>query len=222
MMDWWSSLSATNQAFYVAAAFFSVFFVWQLVAVLMGMGGDDGLEGHDGGDADFDHGDGGLDDADGHDATAHFKEGAAEDASSTVSAFKLFSVRSIIAFCTLFSWAGSLYLQGGTELGTALIYALLWGLVAMFAISGVFSLLHKLTETGNVRLASAVGGRGTVYLDIPEGGTGEARVMVSNAVQVVKARAVAGAALSSGTPVVVTRVLGPAIVEVKALQDKTG
>ena len=234
-MEWWDGISGVNQVFFVGAAFFSVFFLWQLVAALIGLGGDDAGDGADGGHADghvdVDSADGGdgadaHDGFDGHDAHGEFDQDAVSDAHETVSAFKLFSVRSIVSFFTLFCWAGALYLQGGVELTWALLYALLWGLAAMIAISWVFSFLVRFTETGNLRISTAVGTMGTVYLDIPQGGTGEARVAVSGVVQVLKARGVRGTAIKSGTPVAVTRTLGPNTIEVKAAEaaetDKEG
>ena len=212
-MDWWNSLSPLNQWFYVAAIFFSVFFLWQLVAALMGLGGDaDGADGvADGPDADVD-----LDDV-GHDVSHDFEHNAMEDASHTVSAFKLLSVRSLISFATLFSWAGSLYLQGGTSIPLTLIYALLWGFAAMVAVSAVFALLSKMTETGNIRIASAAGTQGTVYLDIPASGEGEVRITISGVVSVPKARSKDGAAIPAGTQIRVVRALGPNTVEVEPL-----
>jgi len=232
MMEWWDGISGVNQIFFVGAAFFSVFFLWQLIAALIGLSGDEGMDGADGGHADghadVDAADAGdaHDGFDGHEADGDFDDGAITDAHETVSAFKLLSVRSIVSFFTLFNWAGALYLQGGTELTWALLYAFAWGLAAMFAISWVFSLLVKFSETGNLRISTAVGTNGTVYLDIPKGGLGEARVAVSGVVQVLKARGAKGEGIKSGTPVTVTRLLGPNTIEVKALEsgdsDKEG
>ena len=73
--EWWGSLSVLNQWFFVAAGFFSVFFLWQLVSAFLGLSAD-----HDDLSTDA-----------GTDAAHH----APEDADATVMAFKLFSVRSI-------------------------------------------------------------------------------------------------------------------------------
>jgi len=212
MMDWWNSLDDVNKGFYISAAFFSVFFVWQLIAVLLGFGGD---EAGDGDVADADVADGA------HDAYHDFDDGAVHDAHDTAVAFKLFSFRSFVAFFTLFSWAGALYLQSGTGLTMSLVYSLIWGLVAMFVISGIFSLLYRLTETGNVRFSTAVGTRGTVYVDVPEGGVGEIRVTISRVVTVAKARSHDGSAIKAGTQITVKRLLGPTVFEIKPIDDHT-
>jgi membrane protein implicated in regulation of membrane protease activity len=216
MMEWWNGLSGINQAFFAGAAFFSVFFLWQLVAMLLGMaGGDEAELSHD-----HDGGAGGHAGADGHAAEAQAGEhGAAHDghhdAAHSVFAFKLLSVRSVLAFFTVFSWAGALYLMDGTSLSMALLLALVWGAVAMLAVSGLMSLVLKLTETGTTQIKSCVGTEGTVYIDIPAGGEGEARVFCRGVMSVLRARSADGTPIKSGTPVVVTRMLGANVIQVK-------
>ncbi|MBM4355223.1 MAG: hypothetical protein FJ109_15805, partial [Deltaproteobacteria bacterium] len=129
MMEWWNGLSSLNQGFYAAAAFFSVFFLWQLVSALIGLSG--GEDAGVGGDHDVGGPDAGSPDA----AHAGGDDGS-HDPGATVSAFKLLSVRSIIAFFTLFCWAGALYLQEGVAISLTLLYAFLWGLAAAVAVSG--------------------------------------------------------------------------------------
>jgi hypothetical protein len=100
----------------------------------------------------------------------------------------------------------------------------LWGLAGMFSVALLLYLLPKLAHTGTKRIGSSLGAHGTVYLDIPEGGQGEVRVAVSDVISFVKARGRDGAAIKSGTPIVVTRILGQATVEVDTADqtDKGG
>jgi len=191
---WWNGLEPLNRWFFIAAAFFSVFFVFQLLIAIFGLSG---------GDTDIDtHVDMGA-----HD-TPH-------DAADTVSAFKLISVRSIIAFFTLFTWGAALYMNQKVPLSNALLYASVWGLAAMIAVSAIFHFLNKMTETGNININTAVGSSGTVYLDIPAGGEGEVRVLCSGIMTHLKARTADGAALKAGAAVKITKVIGPNAVEVK-------
>ena len=198
MQDWWSQLTALNQAFYAAAIFFGVFFLWQLISVLTGMGGDGDMDG------DMDA----PDDIDGATDDLH------ADALETNISFQLLSLRSILTFCTLFTWGSALYLNQGKATGPALLVSTLWGLAGMFMIAWLLYALRKLSETGTAKLVSAVGQQGTVYLDIPEQGNGEVRVLVGGRITFVKARAVDGAALSAGTPVTVVRKLDATTLEV--------
>ena len=203
MMEWWNSLDTIIRGFYIAAAFFSVFLVWQLVAALIGLSGDSG-------DAD-------VDSADGHD----FDHDMAHDAHDTTMAFRLLSIRSILAFCTLFSWAGAMYMQTGSTLSTALLYAVLWGGAAMGVVAGFFHVMRRMTESGNLKIASCVGTQGTVHIDIPKDSMGEARVTVNGVMQVFRARSAGGDPIAAGTVITVTRVMGPNTIEVKSKTEET-
>jgi hypothetical protein len=126
-----------------------------------------------------------------------------------MAAFKLLSLRSIVAFFTLFTWAGALYLNTGRAAGAAVGLALVWGLVAMVLVSLLIRGMGRMTETGNLRLGSCVGGAGTVYLDIPAGGTGEVRVTCNGRIVHVKAQAAGGQGIKAGAGVRVSKLVGP-------------
>lgn len=195
MMEWWEGLDALTQGFYIASAFFSLLFIWQFIAALAGLSaGDEGL---DAADADVDA------DVD------------AVDAAESLTSFKLLSFRSAIAFCTLFSWGGALYLDQGVPVGTALFYAFLWGMLAMVVVAALFYLFRRLVETGTQKLSSCVRESGMTYLDIPADGTGEVKVTVSGTLTHVPARSADGSRIKTGTPVRVTRVLGKNLIEVE-------
>ena len=204
MLTWWGQLSGVNQAFYAAALFFSIFFIWQLISALLGLGGDHGMGGHE------------L--AGGHDFDTHAESAvhheAPHDAHDTVLAFRLLSVRSVLAFLTLFSWASALYMTSGMPLHRSMSYALLWGLGAMVLVSLLLHWMVKLNEVGNTSVETCIGRTGTVYLDIPEKGPGEIRVVCSGVLTHLKAVSVSGP-MKAGTAVRVVRTLGPNTVEVQ-------
>ncbi|MBT3191821.1 MAG: hypothetical protein HN341_04635 [Verrucomicrobia bacterium] len=210
MAEWWHNLTSINRGFFCMAAFFSVFFLWQMLAALLGLGDEDGGDDvSDGGDADADL------DADVDD----FDSGAETDSAATVVAFKLLSIRAIITFCTLFSWGSALYLSRGDGLTRSMGISAIWGLAGMGSVALLLSLLPKLAHTGTKRIASALGAPGTVYLDIPEGGAGEVRVAVSDVISFVKAREISGKPLKAGTPIVVKRIVDQTTVEVETLSN---
>lgn len=207
--QWWQGLSVLNQWFYIGAAFFSVLFLWQLISGFMGLIDLD--------DMDISHGDaGGFDhvEVSSHDAPSHVPHGH-----ETVGDFKLLTFRSILAFFTLFTWAGALYLTNDVAPLWGVSYAMLWGLAAMSIVALIFWLLQRLVETGTPNLATCVGTRGVIYLDVPVRGDGEARVMVSGAVSHVKARAIGGGAIKAGTPVRVLRAVSATTIEVEPIEQ---
>jgi hypothetical protein len=206
MQEWWAGLAGVTQFFYGMAAFFSVFFLWQIIAAFLGLDGDD---------ADFDS-DAGADfsDMDAPDDVDH------SDVIESSQAFKILSLRSIITFFTLFSWVSALYTADGVSLARAVGVASIWGLAGMIAIAAIFYFMGKLTETGTKDLASCKGSIGTVYLDIPAGGFGEIKITVSGAVEHVKAQNVNGEALPAGTQVRVVKVIGQTLARVEKLTEK--
>jgi hypothetical protein len=207
MNEWWDGLAGITRFFYGMAAFFSVFFLWQIVAAFLGMTGDDVDVGGDA-EADLDF------DADAPDDFDH------QDVVESSQAFKILSLRSIITFFTLFSWAGALYTTNGMEPVKAMGIGAICGLVGMFAIALIFWGMGKLTETGTKDIAMAKGQAGTVYLDIPSEGFGEVKTTVSGVVEHIKARSVHGEALPAGTEVRVVQVINQSLVGVEKLTFK--
>ena len=206
MNDWWTQVESINRAFYGAAAFFGVFFIWQLISAFMGLDTDSDTDGSDAHDCD-------LDDVDGH-GHHDFEHGAESDGAESTMAFKLLSVRSIITFFTLFTWGTALYLDRGDALGRSMGISSIWGLAGMLSVALFFFMLPKLTHTGTKNIASTIGNNGTVYLDIPAGGRGEVRIMVTGSMSHVDARAADGKAIKAGTPVTVTKQLDNRTIEV--------
>jgi hypothetical protein len=201
MSAWWGGLTPLNQWFYIAAAFFSVFFFWQLLAGLFGLAGDHDV-------------DTSVESTDAHDVPP--------DAHDTLAVFRMLSIRSVLAFFTLFSWAGALYLNDGYASGRAIGIAAIWGIGAMVIVSLLLRFMRKMTDSGTMSLESCVGTPGTVYLDIPAGGQGEVRVLCSGSVTLLKARAADGSALKAGAAVTVTRMAGPDVVEVTVASQGNG
>jgi len=197
MTAWWSALQPLNQWFYVAAAFCSVLFLWQLIAAVAGLGGHEGA----------------IDSS----AEPNWEHQAPHDAADSVNTFKLVSVRSIIAFFTLFTWGGALYLNEHLSAGRAVTYALVWGLAAMGLVSLAFHLLRRMAATGDMQISTCVGQNGTVYLDIPAHGDGEVRLLCSGIMTHFKARLTNGATAKAGTVVRIVRVTGANSLEVELI-----
>jgi membrane protein implicated in regulation of membrane protease activity len=238
MEAWWQGLSALNKFFVCGAAFFSFFFAWQLISTLLGLDldghGDAGADIH--GDFDTVDGDvsgdmGGVDgdlspdamdaeaDTSGH--VVHGEGGHHGPQFDGDVTFSLVSLRSLIAFGTLFCWSGTLYLMGGTSAALALVYSFLWGLAAMLLVSYLLYKLVQLQEVGNVSL-TAIGEEGTIYLNLPAHGVGTVRVLVGGAISYVKARSKAGIPMEAGVKVIVTGLIDDNTVEVDSMKTEKG
>lgn len=207
MHEWWTGLEGVTRFFYGMAAFFSVFFLWQMAAAFLGLTGDS---------IDLDHADVDLSDLDGADNFDH------QDVVESSQAFKILSLRSIITFFTLFSWGGALYTGNDVPVPKALIISSIWGLVGMLTVTLVFWAMNKLTETGTKDIASSKGQSGVVYLNIPSDGFGEIKTTVNGVVEHIKAKSLSGEALPAGTEVRVVEVVDQTLVGVEKLNNKEG
>jgi membrane protein implicated in regulation of membrane protease activity len=90
----------------------------------------------------------------------------------------------------------------------------------MLAVSYTLRWILRQQEIGNVSVWSAIGEDASVYMNIPEGGTGKVRVKVSGAISFVNARSSDGAALPAGTKVRVVRVVNDNLLEVEAIEKR--
>jgi hypothetical protein len=200
-ITFWNGLRPLNQWFFMGAACFSIIFLWQMIMTVIGLGSSDT-------------------DLDTHvDSTGHHD--TPTDAQDTVLEFKLLSVRSIIAFATLFTWAGALYMNNNCSVPISLCYSFAWGIAAMVLVSLLIYGMRRMTETGNIQISSCVGNTGTVYLDIPAGGDGEIRILCSGIMTHIKARLSGGKSAKAGTIVKVIKVSGPNSVEVEIDNSST-
>jgi hypothetical protein len=210
MEAWWQSLTMLNKAFAIASLVFSVLFLWQAIAAILGFDTDS--------HADFGHADVGHPDMSGAEHDVHQSDHHAVSG----AAFSLVSLRSVIAFCTLFSWAGNLYLATGTSIPLALLFSFLWGMAAMVSVSYLLHWLLRMQEIGDSSVASALGEEGTVYIAIPSGGTGKIRVLVRGIVSFVHAQGREGGAIPVGAKVRVVSMVNPNTVEVQHIHDSKG
>lgn len=208
MHEWWAGLESATRFFYGMAAFFSVFFLWQIIGAFLGLAGDDvDIGGGDGGDLDI----GDIDapeDMDYHDVI------------ESSHAFKLLSLRSVITFFTLFSWGSALYTGDGMTATKAMGISSIWGIVGMVVIALIFWSMGKLSESGTKDVATSRGNVATVYLDIPADGYGEIKTTVNGAMEHIKATSISGEALPAGTQVRVAKVVSQSLVGVERIDEK--
>ncbi len=205
MEAWWEGLTALNKVFAIFALAFSVAFVVQMIMMVLGLD----VHGHDLGGGD-------IHAPDMHDIS---HTSGLDDAAHGVT-LTFVSVRSIMAFGTLFTWAATLYLASGTSLILAIFYSALWGLAGLFGVSFLLYWLLRMQEIGNVPLWKAVGEEGTVYMDIPEGGTGKVRILCGRAICFVNARSRSGGALLAGTAIRALGTLDERTLEVDPLEKR--
>jgi hypothetical protein len=200
METWWEGISPLNKVFVCSAVVFTLLFIWQLIMTIWG------VDSHGGGHP------GDTDIHSGLEAPIHYE---VHDLGG--DAFTLISSRSILAFGTLFSWSGALYLAEGTPILPTLFYSLIWGTLAMLGVSLILHFMLRMQEQGNASAWWALGEQGTVYINIPADGTGKVRLMVRGMMSIVNARSQNGTPIIEGTRVKVVNIVNQNTVEIVEL-----
>lgn len=211
--------------FMVCAAVGGTILALQLLMTLIGLGGE-AMHGDVPGDVggDFGHGVGGGFHGDvGGDP--HGDTGGLRDASHTSSAdhhdsssiFRILSFRSIVAALTFFGLAGLAGNASDFSSGATLAVALAAGFGAMYAVYWLMKTLYGLGTDGTVRIRSAVGKFGTVYVPIPQHNSGAGKIQLNLQNRTMEYLAMTpGNRLPTGAKVVVTDVVTSATLEVES------
>ncbi len=128
------------------------------------------------------------------------------------AAFSIFSFQGITAFLMMFGLMG-LFVQTGVGLGAAVSIpaAAAVGVGASWMQARLLSALLGLQSSGTIDLKNAIGAEGTVYLTIPEGGTGKVQVYIQNRLQEFDAVSNDGSAIKTGEQVKVVFWKGDAL-----------
>jgi membrane protein implicated in regulation of membrane protease activity len=127
--------------------------------------------------------------------------------------FKFLSIHGLTSFLMMFGLVGlALYRQSRVGFAVAILGAILAGLAAVWVIGQAFQWATRLQTSGNLQTSEAVGSTGTVYLHIPEKGTGRVSINFRNHLREFDAVAGNGAALPTGTAVRVVQVRGNVLV----------
>lgn len=176
MNNWWNTLSGLEKFFWVLAIPSTAVFIFQMIMLIIGIDYDSDLSGFDGGEIDIPDMDLYEDissmDIDSLDSNPHY------GFNPNVS-LKLFTIRNVIVFITVFSWAGITGIRNNFSIIGAIFFAVVLASIVVLLLSFVFYMLLKLTQSGNVDIRNAIGSEGEVYLNIPKGGKEAGKVQVT-------------------------------------------
>ncbi|MFC1735660.1 NfeD family protein [Candidatus Hydrogenedentota bacterium] len=153
--------SGLEKFFVLCALGGGVIFVLRLLMEFVGMGDTD--VDVDGVDADLDIGD------------------------SDIS-FNLFTLQGLTGFFLMFGLVG---LALARSSGVAEVVAIGGGVIAgaamMFVVAAIYRFMEQLQSSGTLDMSNAVGQEGTVYLTIPQAGTGQAQITVQDHLKIFDA-----------------------------------
>ncbi len=228
MSEWWDGLSTLLKVLYCVAFPSTLLLLIQTLLAMFGM--HDGGAGYDVSDTsgiDFDGGGihGGFDvhtDMSGVDMSHDLSLG--HDAASghsvdggnpgDFSSLRMFTLQTIIAFLTVFSWTTIVGIH--SKLPTALAFAIgvALGLIVMFAVAKIIQLSTRLAESGTLDTRNCLGLTASVYIPIPGKGNGEGKVNVTVQGQLRELSAVTTETemIKTGTQVRITDLRGDTVV----------
>ena len=194
MAEFFNRLNGVELFFLLCAVIGGLFVLIRFIMMMIGL--DHGVDG--------DLGDG-AHDFDGHHADSDV-------------GFKLLSLQGITSFLLMFGLVG-MALYHDSRVGTliSMAGAVAAGLVSVWIIAKMFSLVIKLQSSGTISIDSTVGAQGKVYLTIPANGSGRVLINVHNSLREYDAVTQDKRALATGVPIRVVWVDGNVLV-VEAIQ----
>jgi hypothetical protein len=131
------------------------------------------------------------------------------------AALHLFSVRALTAAATFFGIGGLAVMAGGAGWPLAIAVGSVLGVGAAIGVSVLMRSFGALESDGTVRIDTAIGLPGKVYLEVPgsEAGIGKVHVVLGSRTQEYRA-ITRGSTLGTGAPVMVVDVIDANTVEV--------
>lgn len=101
--------------------------------------------------------------------------------------FKLMSVQGLTSFFMMFGLVGLALLQAGLPVLLTVLGGIVAGL-ATVAITGIiFTQMKKLQTEGTINIENTVGKDGSVYLTVPQNGTGQVQIIVQGSLKIFDA-----------------------------------
>jgi membrane protein implicated in regulation of membrane protease activity len=150
-----------------------------------------------------------------HDVSVDIDGGGLDLTHSDIG-FKLLSFQTITAFLTMFGLVGfALSRASQTGALVSLVGATVAGAVTAWVIALLFRAMARLQSSPSHHISDAIGQRGTVYLNIPAGGTGKISVIIKDRLSVVDAVAADKLEIKTGEAVEVVKVAGSSALAVK-------
>ena len=190
MMEFFDGMSTLEQTYWIIALVSSTVFLFIFITTFIG-GGDADMEA----DAnDFEADDGGV-------------------------GFQFFTFKGIVAFFTIFGWSGVTCIDNGLTTTSTLLISTIAGFIMMVLTSSLFYWMHKMAESGTLKMKNAIGVICEVYLPIGANREqiGKVQINVQGSLRELEAITDEDEELKTGTLVKVTEILNAEILLVKKI-----
>lgn len=147
----WQTISLLEKVYWFFAIPFSLLFIIQLILTFFG------------GDFDATEADGDVDTSIEND---------------TGIDFQFLTLKNLIAFFTIFGWAGIACIDAELSNALTVFVSLIAGLIMMSIMAAIAYFMGKLTDDGTLKIQNAIGKTASVYLTIPATRSGMGKVQV--------------------------------------------
>lgn len=214
MLNWWNSLDALQHFFAYVAIPATLILCIQTVLLLFGLGA--------GGDGELDSDTSGLDTGDGTAPDLAAPDTDVPDSWDGESGhdlahdpgLRIFTIRGLVAFFSVFGWAGLALSRSGVPGEISTLIAFLLGLGAMVVLALMLRGALGLQSDGTMDLKNALGLCGTVYLTVPprRQGTGKITLVLQGQLGEFEALTDEPEPLKTGQSVQVIGLSGPIMV----------
>lgn len=190
MKEFFDGMSTLEQTYWVIALVGSALFLMIFILTFIG-----------GGDADMD---------------ADASEFEADDGGV---GFQFFTFKGIVAFFTIFGWTGVVCIQSDLSTSLTLIISAIAGFIMMVLTSLLFFWMHKLAESGTLKMENAVGVICEVYLPIgaKRSKMGKVQIKVQGSLRELEAITDEEEDLKTGTMVNVSEIVSAELLLVEKL-----
>jgi membrane protein implicated in regulation of membrane protease activity len=141
-------------------------------------------------------------------------EGGFQDSDSS---FQFLSIQGLSAFFLMFGLVGLALLREGVQEIVSSIAAVAAGLFTVWVVSQIFVQMKKLQSDGTLKMENAIDQEGTVYLTIPENGTGQVRVPVQGGLRIFDAVSADHQKIPTGTSIRVVKIVSGKVLVVEKI-----
>ena len=128
--------------------------------------------------------------------------------------YQFFTIKNMIAFFTMFGWAGLAAYKSGMNNAMVIVVALVAGSLLVLVMYFLMRQSSRLRHSGTLQMKNAVNKIGETYLRIPakRGGMGKIHVQVQGRVMELDAMTDDHEDISTGRPVQVVNILNNQIL----------
>ena len=135
--------------------------------------------------------------------------------------FQFFTFKNVIAFFTIFGWTGILCIDNELSTAVTIFISSFAGLLMMVLTSLLFFWMHKMAESGTLKIKNAIGAIGEVYLPIGanRSSIGKVQIKVQGSLRELEAVTDSEEILSTSTLVKVVEIIGAELLLVEKLSN---